>query len=130
MTATTFGFTKLVVEDLGAAVAFYRDVFGMRAMHRVSSSEHAYALDEVVMAPGEDASGHRLILVTYQERPCPPAGAAWTGFCVPDMAATLVAVERAGGRIEVPAHDNPAHRVRAAIVADPAGHLIEIIQML
>ncbi len=39
-------------------------------------------------------------------------------------------VKKAGGKIEVPVHDNPENGLRAAIVAAPEGHLIEIIQMI
>ena len=123
----------VVVRDLDVAERFYREVFGMKPDHRVETQEHKYALDEVIMslegAPGAPA-GHALILTRYLERPCPPAGAAWTGFVVADIDATIAAVERAGGRSEVPVHENAEHGVRAAIVADPDGHLIELIQML
>lgn len=128
MAALAFGFTKLVVDDLEAVVRFYTQVFGMTERHRVSSDEHLYALDEAMLSLGE--SGPSLVIVKYKSRPTPPSGAAWTGFVVPDLAACLSDVERLGGAIEVPAHDNAEHRVTAAIAADPAGHLIEIVQMM
>lgn len=130
MTALSFGFTKLVVSDLDALELFYCSVFGMQAMHRVSAGEHAYALDEVILAlPGAPAA-HSLIITRYRHRPCPPSGAAWTGFVVTDLAATLAAIESSGGAIEVPAHENAEHGVLAAIASDPEGHLIEVIQMI
>lgn len=130
MNALTFGFTKLVVNDLDALERFYRDVFGMQQIHRVSTDEHKYALDEVILSLSGARDTHTLILACYRQRPCPPPGAAWTGFVVSDMAATLAAVERGGGRIEVPVHQNAEHGVLATIAADPEGHLIEIIQMI
>ncbi len=130
MTTLSFGFTKLVVADLDRAEGFYRDTFAMQALHRVTAEDHTYPLEEVVMALSPDGEGHKLLLVRYLARPCPPAGAAWIGFTVTDMSATLRQLEAAGGRIEVPVHENAEHGVLAAIAADPDGHLIEVIQLL
>lgn len=130
MSTPAFSFTKLVVNDLDAVERFYCDAFGMKRIHRVTSEEHQYALDEVILSYPEASGSHGLIITRYLKRPCPPAGAAWTGFVVSDIDKALSAVEAAGGRVEVPVHGNAEHRVRAAIAADPEGHLIEIIQML
>lgn len=130
MSALAFGFTKLVVGDLDASERFYRDVFGMKSLHRVATEEHAYALEEIVMSLSGAQGDHALVITRYLKRPCPPSGSAWTGFVVADVAATLQAVERAGGRIEVGSHENSEHGVLAAIAADPDGHLIEIIQVV
>jgi len=126
----SFAFTKLAVPDLDRAEAFYGTVFGLVPIHRVTAADHAYPLEEVILsqsgaAPG---SGHALILLRYLDRPCPPAGAAWTGFMVADLAATCTAAQAAGGRIAVPIHDNPEHAVRAALIEDPFGHIIEAIE--
>lgn len=132
MPAAAFGFTKLVVSDLDGVARFYREVFGLEERHRVSTEEHSYALDEVILAPPDSQGNHALIIVRYRERPCPPAGAAWTGFVVDDMASALARVEAHGGRVEVTPHESRDHgaHVIAAIAADPAGHLIELIQIL
>lgn len=123
-------FTKLVVTDLPRSERFYADVFGLEASGRVSTDEHAYALDEVMMSAGESPKGHTLIITCYRSRPCPPAGAAWTGFLVPDIESTCRAIAKAGGQIEVPVHGNEEFRTLAAIASDPDGHLIEIVQLL
>lgn len=128
--ASAFGFTKLIVRDLDTIERFYCDVFGMKRVHRVTANEHQYALDEVILTSTGASDGHALIITRYLRRPCPPAGSAWTGFTVADIDATLAAAQRAGGRIEVPVHENPEHGVRAAIAADPEGHLMEIIQLM
>ena len=128
MTALSFGFTKIVVADLERAERFYSQVFGLQPLHRVRAEDHAYPLEEVILSLSPE--GHKLLLVRYLTRPCPPAGAAWIGFTVAGMGATLVAVTACGGSIEVPPHDNPEHGVIAAIAADPDGHLIEVIQLM
>ena len=129
MTALAFGFTKLVVKDLDTCTSFYRDVFGMKPMRHVGTSEHKFALDEVIMSLSGGRDGHALVITRYREMPCPPSGSAWTGFTVPDIDEALRRVSDAGGTVEVPVHSNPEHRVKAAIAADPEGHLIEIIQL-
>ena len=130
MKAQAFSFTKLVVEDLERSERFYCGIFGMAAIRRHTDSAHAYALDEVMLRLDGERHPHLLILTRYLGRPTPQAGAAWTGFVVSDITATLAAVENAGGRIEVAIHENREHGVLAAIVADPDGHLIETVQIL
>lgn len=130
MSTPKFAFTKLVVKDIAAAERFYCGVFGMKVLSRVGTHDHKYALEETILSPAGAADAHRLIVTRYLERPCPPAGSAWTGFVVADIEAALAAVVCAGGKIEVPVHRNSEHGVLAAIAADPDGHLIEIVQML
>jgi predicted enzyme related to lactoylglutathione lyase len=129
MTALAFGFTKLVVSDLARAQRFYERAFGMAETGRVTTREHTFALEEVMLSLGGERS-HVLALTRYLEREVPPAGAAWTGFVVPDIEATLGKIAAAGGRVEVPVHENAEHGVLAALASDPDGHMIEIIQML
>jgi predicted enzyme related to lactoylglutathione lyase len=130
MSAPAFSFTKLVVADLAAAERFYCDVFGLEVRHRHTADEHAYGQEESILS-GVDAQGSiPLILTRYLRRPTPAAGGAWTGFTVADIEATAEAIERAGGRIEVPVHSAPSHPVKALVASDPEGHMIEVIQMV
>ena len=128
MTSSAFSFIKLVVADLEAAEHFYCGVFGLEVRHRHASDEHAYAQREsMLFLPGQSIP---FILTHYERLATPPAGAAWVGFTVADIEATLAALEQAGGTIRVPVHVSASHPVKAAIAADPDGHLIEVIQML
>lgn len=130
MKAPAFSFMKLVVADLAKAERFYCDVFGLEVGHRHRSDEHAYGQEEsMLFIPGRQGS-IPLILTRYLRRPAPTAGAAWTGFTVDDLEATAAAIERAGGRIEVPIHTSSSHPVRAVVAQDPEGHMIEVIQMM
>ena len=130
MTALAFSFMKLVVADLAAAERFYCGVFGLEVGHRVSSSDHAYGQEEsMLFVPGQTGA-IPLILTHYLRLAAPPAGAAWTGFTVSDIAATSAAIEQAGGTIEVPVHSSDAHPLKALVAKDPEGHMIEVIQML
>lgn len=128
MSALAFSFTKIVVQDLERAERFYCDVFGMKPGHRVRTEAHDYALEEVMLSLGE--GGNSLVLVRYLKRPCPPSGAAWVGFVVADVAASVAAIEKAGGRIEVPVRENTEHGVIVGILTDPEGHVIEVIERL
>ena len=130
MTARAFCMTKLVVNDIDATARFYCQVFGMQELHRVTSDEHEYAQDETILSLTGKSDTHRLAIVSYRRLPIPPAGAAWTGFVVSDIEATLRAIEQCGGKIEVAVHPNLEHGVLAAIATDPEGHVIEVIQML
>lgn len=130
MPALAFPFTKLVVADLERSERFYAAVFGMKRMHSVVADEHQYALEETMLSLTGDSSAHLLILVRYLRRPTVPAGSAWTGFRVADIDETVALLQANGGRVEVPVHDNAEFNTRAAIAADPDGHLIEIVQIM
>jgi catechol 2,3-dioxygenase-like lactoylglutathione lyase family enzyme len=121
---------KLVVADLAAAERFYCDVFGLEVGHRHAENEHAYGQEETILAVPAQPQATPLILTRYLRLPPPPAGAAWTGFTVEDLEATVAAIEKAGGGIEVPIHRASSHPVKAAVARDPEGHMIELIQFL
>lgn len=130
LNTVSFAFTKLVVHDIEASERFYCDVFNMERTGHVRADNHQYALEEAILSLRGEAGAHSLILMRYLQRPCPPTGSVWTGFVVVDIEASLASVCRAGGSIEVPLQRNAEHGVMAAIVADPDGHLIELIQIL
>jgi predicted enzyme related to lactoylglutathione lyase len=54
-------------------------------------------------------------------------GEAWLAFRVSDVDRILTAMRESGGKILRPAQDRPEHNVRAAVVSDPEGHVIEIV---
>jgi predicted enzyme related to lactoylglutathione lyase len=128
--ATAFTFTKIVVSDLDRVIPFYRDAIGLRLLSRFIADGGDYAQEEAVLGGhgGDDGAGRGplLMLVRYLARPAPPVGAAWTGFAVDDLAATVAAVERAGGEVVIPIMDAPEYKVAVAVVTDPEGHLVEL----
>jgi predicted enzyme related to lactoylglutathione lyase len=130
MKSLAFSFTKLVVDNLDACERFYCAVFGMKVFGRNTATEHAYAQEETMLSLTGAPDSNVLILTRYLNRPCPPPGSVWIGFTVSDIEASLDAAENAGGTIVVPLHENTEHGVLAGIVLDPAGHLIELVQVI
>jgi predicted enzyme related to lactoylglutathione lyase len=72
-----------------------------------------------------------LILSQFLEVQAPPLPAYprefWMAFRVADVDATIAAVEAAGGSVLRAGQDRSEHRVRAAVVADAEGHVIELV---
>lgn len=126
----SFGLTKLVVPDLPQAERFYCEALGFSLVHRNVAKTHAFQQEQAVLALQDGQASQRLVLVHYLNRPTPPAGAAWIGLIVSDLVQSVSDVEKWGGRVEVPLHRNEAHGVDVAIASDPAGHLIELLQIL
>ena len=83
------------------------------------------------MSQTGDMGSFVLILSRFTELPPPPPvvypGQVWLVFTVPDVDATVAQAEREGGRILRLGQNRPEHKVRAAVVADPEGHPIELV---
>ncbi|MDD3797984.1 MAG: VOC family protein [Novosphingobium sp.] len=124
-----FSFTKLVVGDLDAAAKFYGEVIGLKEITRTTATSSEYAQDEVIMSASGRNDGPMLLLVKYLKKPAPPTGGAWTGFIVDDLDARVATALAAGGKELVPAFHQEENRLSAAIIADPEGHVIELVQM-
>lgn len=123
-------YTKLVVGDLEAAERFYR-ALGMQVVSRNLGGEAEVRQAQCWLSATGDASAYILILSQFVELPKPPRptypGEVWLVFNVADVDATIAAVEAAGGGTVRPGEDRPEHNVRAAVVHDPEGHLIELV---
>jgi catechol 2,3-dioxygenase-like lactoylglutathione lyase family enzyme len=122
--------TKLVVRDLDAAERFYRAA-GLTVVSRNVGGEKEVRQSQCWLSCSGDRSTHMLILSCFLELP-PPAAIeypreCWLAFTVSDVDAMLVTVEAAGGGIIRAPQDRPEHNVRAAVVSDPEGHIIEVV---
>ena len=129
MNALAFSFTKLVVSDLDAAAKFYGEAIGLKEVSRHTASASEFAQDEVIMSVSGSNDGAMLLLVKYLKKPAPPTGGAWTGFIVDDLDARVAAALAAGGSELVPIFHQAENNLSAAIIADPEGHVIELVQM-
>jgi len=122
--------TKLVVNDLAAAEAFYVAI-GLKMVRRNLGGEAEVRQDQSWLSATGDASAHLLILSQFLEFPAQPRpvypNEFWLAMQVADVSATEAAVKAAGGAVVRAGQDRPEHGVRAAVVSDPEGHVIEIV---
>jgi len=122
--------TKLVVRDVDAAEGFYRTL-GFKVVGRNVGGEGEVRQEQCWLSASGQAGAHVLILSRFLELPLPPQpvypGEAWLAIKVPDVDATLKTVEAAGGMVVRPSQDRPEHGVRAAVVTDRDGHIIEVV---
>lgn len=122
--------TKLVVRDVDAAERFYQTI-GLKLASRNLGGEGEVRQKQSWMSVTGDSSSHMLILSQFLEVPAPPLPdyprEFWLAFNVADVDAILAAVEAAGGSVLRPGEDRPEHGVRAAVVGDIEGHIIEIV---
>jgi lactoylglutathione lyase len=109
-----FAFVKLSVKDLDGQAHFYSAVLGLRPVHRGAG--------QVLLSDGEEAS-----LVLARRDPVDP-GRTVVGFRVADLDATVDVAQTAGGVVRVHPRQVPGTTMRVAIVADPEGHLLELLE--
>ncbi|WP_239450663.1 VOC family protein [Gordonia terrae] len=122
-----FAFTKIFVDDLDREASFYVTVFGLTQKARLNFGEGVDGLEEIILtsARGDDSN---LILWRYAERATPPAGEATIGFTVTDLDVVVRSVSTNGGSVvQTPKHI-PEAKATVAFVADPEGHVLEIVQ--
>ena len=123
-------FTKLVVGDLALTERFYV-AMGLKVVGRNEGGEEAVHQQQCWLSASGDRDTHVLILSRFVELPLPtrPAypGEAWLTFSDVDVDATCAAAQSHGGSVVRAGEDRPEHGVRAAVIADPEGHHIELV---
>lgn len=122
--------TKVVVRDVDAAARFYEGL-GLKPVARNTGGEGAVRQQQAWLSVTGDSASHMLILSQFLEVPHPEQPAYprefWLAFNVADVDAVCAEAEAGGGRVLRAGEDRPEHGVRAAVVADPEGHIIEIV---
>ena len=123
-------FTKLVVADISLCEPFYL-AMGLRVVSRNEGGELEVHQEQCWLSASGDMTSHVLILSRFVELPKPSRpvfpGEAWLTFSDVDVDATCAAAEANGGSVVRAGEDRPEHGVRAAIIADPEGHHIELV---
>lgn len=121
---------KLVVGDLARAERFYA-ALGLQVVARNLGGEDEVRQEQCWMSETGDMQSFTLILSRFTELPLPPRavypGQVWLVFSVPDVDGMVALVEREGGAVLRAGQNRPEHHVRAAVVADPEGHPIELV---
>lgn len=122
--------TKVVVRDIDAAEKFY-ETLGLKVVSRNVGGEREVKQKQSWLSVTGDSASHMLILSQFLEVPTPARpdypGEFWLAFNVADVDAICEAVTSAGGSVLRAGEDRPEHGVRAAVVSDPEGHIIEIV---
>jgi lactoylglutathione lyase len=116
-----FAFVKIQVKDLDAHIAFYGSVLNLQPAHRMSGP----AGDQVFLAGVNE--GPSLVLVHHHAASVSRGGAV-LGFRVADLDATVRAALTAGGEARVLPKPIPGGGLRVAVVADPEGHALELLE--
>lgn len=123
-------FTKLVVGNLPACEAFYV-ALGLKVVSRNEGGEEEVHQQQCWLSATGDMTSHVLILSRFVELPLPPRpvfpGEAWLTFSDVDVDATCATCLAHGGSVVRAGQDRPEHGVRAAVIADPEGHHIELV---
>jgi predicted enzyme related to lactoylglutathione lyase len=131
MPDASFTFSKLIVHDLEKMAAFYRDVYGLHAVHRVrGQSIGGEEIDEIMVSKDPNAQYGSLVLLKYLGRAPSPSGELILGFTTDDLAGLLERVRAAGGSVHAPIKEIAEMKLRVAFATDPEGHLAELVQML
>jgi catechol 2,3-dioxygenase-like lactoylglutathione lyase family enzyme len=122
--------TKLVVRDVAAAERFYT-ALGLKLVNRNVGGEGDVHQEQAWLSNTGDMSSHVLILTRFVELPearqTVYPGEIWLCFQVPDVEESIAAVEAHGGSCRRPGENRPEHSVRAAVVYDMEGHMIELV---
>ncbi|MCP2167864.1 VOC family protein [Goodfellowiella coeruleoviolacea] len=119
-------FVKVVVDDLDAQAEFYRCVLALTAVHRLSGGAGEGRYEQLVLAGS--GAGPTVLLVRYPDRAVPPAGEVVLGFGVADVDEVVRAAVAAGGSVRVEPRALPGTGMRVAVVTDPEGHALELVQ--
>jgi catechol 2,3-dioxygenase-like lactoylglutathione lyase family enzyme len=122
--------TKIVVSDVDRVARFY-EAIGLMTVSLNTGGEGEVRQKQAWLRAGDDPAAHMLILSQFLEVPAPPLPAYprefWMAFRVADVDDTIAAVEAAGGSVVRVGQDRTEHGVRAAVVADVEGHIIELV---
>lgn len=122
--------TKIIVADLALCEAFYV-AMGLKVAGRNTGGEDNVRQSQVWLSATGDMTSHVLILSQFLELPPPPRpvypGEAWLTFSDVDVDGLCAACMAHGGSVFRAGQDRPEHGVRAAVIADPEGHHIELV---
>lgn len=121
---------KLLVKDSVELSKFYCDVFGMKEVRRIDALGADEPHLEIFLSAGPEENGNQIALLHYVNKPAPTPGEASIAFMVEDVDAIVAAAQAAGGTSTRAAETLEEHKFRYAIIADPEGHSIEVMQFV
>lgn len=130
MTHSSIYYFKLTVADAENLARFYSLVFGMTEVRRIDALHYSEPHLEIFLSTGSEKSGNQIALLHWVDKPAPVPGEAAIAFMVDDVDAVVAAALAAGGTSTMAAETLEEHKFRYAIIADPEGHAVEVMQTL
>src|SRR5262245_52050766 len=124
---TAYAFTKLVVRDLEAMTQYYGQVFGLEPIQVVEAEIEGSPIREIIL--GRDGGYGGLILLHWLEREPVPEGEVILGFTTPNVNELFARAVANGGSVrQAPEPSEVAGGIVVGFVADPEGHLAEVVE--
>lgn len=130
MSKISLYYFKIMVKGADRLSNFYCDVLGMKEVRRYDALNSDDPHLEIFLSAGPTENDNQIVLTYYVNRPTPTPGEAAIAFMVEDVDTVVAAVLAAGGTSVRTAETLEEHKFRYAIVADPEGHSIEIMQFI
>jgi methylmalonyl-CoA/ethylmalonyl-CoA epimerase len=131
---TAIDHVGVAVHDLDAAIAFYRDTYGMQLVHEETNEEQG--VREAMMAVGDSGSCVQLLapltpqstIATFLDRSGP--GVQQVAYRVEDVAAVSATLRERGMRL---LYDEPRRGTAGSLInflhpKDAGGVLVELVQ--
>jgi methylmalonyl-CoA/ethylmalonyl-CoA epimerase len=131
---TAIDHVGVAVPDLDAAIAFYRDTYGMRLVHEETNEEQG--VREAMMAVGDSGSCVQLLapltpqstIATFLDRSGP--GVQQVAYRVQDVTAVSATLRERGMRL---LYDEPRRGTAGSLInflhpKDAGGVLVELVQ--
>jgi len=125
----SLGFTKIVVEDLDAMAAFYRDVCGLEEEGRADAQIGGRPIRELYFRSDPPGTG-TFTLTKFLDAPRTNADAVILGFIADDIESFVSRSIAAGASLVEGVQSQPQHGVKVAFVKDVEGNLIEVVELL
>lgn len=97
----------------------------MKEIRRIDEPTHKNPHLEIYMSAGATA---QLVLMQYLNRPTPAPGEARVAFTVKSVDDAVAAALAGGGTTVLAAETLEQYNFRWATIADPEGHMIELMQ--
>jgi methylmalonyl-CoA/ethylmalonyl-CoA epimerase len=131
---TAIDHVGVAVHDLDAAIAFYRETYGMRLVHEETNEEQG--VREAMMAVGDSGSCVQLLapltpqstIATFLDRSGP--GVQQVAYRVQDVAAVSATLRERGMRLlyDEPRRGTAGSRINFLHPKDAGGILVELVQ--
>jgi lactoylglutathione lyase len=123
------GFTKLIVQDLDKAAAFYKSVCGLVEEGRADDQIAGRPITEVYFKADPPGTG-TFTLTKFLDTPRPPVQAVILGFVAENIDAFVQRALDAGSDIIEAVQSRPEHGVKVAFVSDVEGNIIEVVELI